>query len=270
VITCSATLAVRDHVVDHVVDLLTAHRGRIGTRQGRRVLDPLGQAVLVSRWFIDATRVTPLARDHRISLSTAYRYLHEGIDVLAATAPELHQVLRVVTAVGVPHLILDGTLIPTARLAARTERGNDVWYSGKHRRHGGNVQFLTTPDGWPLWVSPVTEGSCHDLTAARAHATSALNAARIPVLADKAYWAAGATIHAPLRNTWAAKAHPLHLDNQQRNLLITALRRRGERAIALLKMRYRALHKVSLCPWRITGIIAAALALTHHEHHRCY
>jgi hypothetical protein len=31
--------------------------------------------------------------DHRVSLSTAYRYLHEGIDVLAATAPDLHEAL---------------------------------------------------------------------------------------------------------------------------------------------------------------------------------
>jgi hypothetical protein len=135
VITYSATLPVADHVVAMVADLLTAHRRRIGTRRGRRVVDPMGQAILVLRWFVDATRVTQLARDHRVSLSTAYRYLHEGIDVLAATAPELHEVLRTVKAAGMPHLILDGTLIPTTRLAVRTERGNDVWYSGKHRRH---------------------------------------------------------------------------------------------------------------------------------------
>jgi hypothetical protein len=270
VITYSAILPVADHVVAHVSELLTGHRRRIGTRRGRRVLTPHTQAILVLRWFVDATRLTQLARDHSVSLSTAYRYLHEGIDVIAATAPDLRAVLRTVKTMDMPHLILDGTLIPTTRLAERTERGNDIWYSGKHRRHGANIQFLTSPDGWPLWVSPVTEGSYHDLTAARAHATGALNAAHIPTLADKAYWAAGATIHAPLRNTWAAKAHPLHIDNRQRNLLITALRCRGERAIALLKMRYRALLKVSLCPWRITNIIAAALALTQCEHHRSY
>ena len=109
------------------------------------------------RWFVDGTRLTQLARDHRVCLSTAYRYLHEGIDVVAATAPQLHDVLRTEAVAQLPYLILDGTLIPTTRLARRTERGNDIWYSGKHRRHGANIQFLTTPNGWPLWVSPVTE-----------------------------------------------------------------------------------------------------------------
>jgi hypothetical protein len=269
-ITYPATLPVADHVVQHVSELLAVYRRRIGTRRGRRALTPHQQAILVLRWFVDATRLTQLARDHRVSLSTAYRSLHEGIDVIAATAPELHQVLRVAKAADTPHLILDGTLIPTTRLARRTERGNDIWYSGKHRRHGANIQFLTGPDGWPLWVSPVTEGCFHDITAARAHATAALHAAKVPVLADKAYWAASTIIHAPVRNTWARHGRPLHIDNQQRNLLITALRCHGERGIALLKMRYRTLTQITLCPWRITNIIAAALALTHHEHRRTY
>jgi hypothetical protein len=39
--------------------------------------------VLVLRWFLDDTRLAQLAADNRIGSSTAYRYLHEGIDVLA-------------------------------------------------------------------------------------------------------------------------------------------------------------------------------------------
>jgi hypothetical protein len=41
-----------------------------------------------------------LARDAALPISTAYRYLHEGIDVLAAQAPDLHQVLRRAQAEG--------------------------------------------------------------------------------------------------------------------------------------------------------------------------
>ena len=41
-------------------------------------------------------------------------------------------------------------------------------WSGKHRCHGGNVQVVTAPDGWPLWVSPVRPGREHDVTCARA------------------------------------------------------------------------------------------------------
>jgi hypothetical protein len=48
----------------------------------------------VLRWFLDGTRLAQLAADNRIGTSTAYRYLHEGIDVLAAQAPDLHDVPR--------------------------------------------------------------------------------------------------------------------------------------------------------------------------------
>jgi hypothetical protein len=42
-----------------------------------------------------------------------------------------------------------------------------VWYSGKAHAHGGNIQAVLAPDGFPLWVSGVELGSVHDLTAAR-------------------------------------------------------------------------------------------------------
>src|SRR3954465_5171204 len=64
-----------------------AARARAGGRwaaTGRR-----GWCALVLRWFCDGPRLAPLAADNRIGRSTAYRYLHEGIDVLAARAPGL-------------------------------------------------------------------------------------------------------------------------------------------------------------------------------------
>ncbi|QCX82734.1 hypothetical protein C9F11_45900 (plasmid) [Streptomyces sp. YIM 121038] len=39
-------------------------------------------------------------------------------------------------------VILDGTLLPIDRIAADTP-----YYSGKHKRHGMNVQVLTDPCG---------------------------------------------------------------------------------------------------------------------------
>jgi hypothetical protein len=39
-------------------------------------------------------------------------------------------------------LCLDGTLIPTVRSSRKSEAGHDLWYSGKHHRHGGNVEVL--------------------------------------------------------------------------------------------------------------------------------
>jgi hypothetical protein len=49
--------------------------------------------VLVLRWLIDGTDVHLLARDAKISQATAYRYLHEAIDVIAEQAPDLTEVL---------------------------------------------------------------------------------------------------------------------------------------------------------------------------------
>jgi hypothetical protein len=48
------------------------------------------------------------------------------------------------------------------------ESGHDLWYSGKHRAHGGNVQVVCDPDGFPVAVFDVQPGSMHDLAAARA------------------------------------------------------------------------------------------------------
>lgn len=42
----------------------------------------------------------------------------------------------------------------------------------------------------------------------------------------------------------------------------------GERGHALLEMTFRALHRISMDPWRIGKIVTAALALLHLEHHR--
>jgi hypothetical protein len=65
---------------------------------------------------------------------------------------------------------LDGTLVPADRNRAIGPTAKvDLWWSGKHHHHGGTVQVVTAPDGWPLWVSPVRPGREHDVTCARAH-----------------------------------------------------------------------------------------------------
>ncbi|HUZ38340.1 MAG TPA: hypothetical protein VMV17_18610, partial [Streptosporangiaceae bacterium] len=48
------------------------------------------QAVLVIRWLPGATRVRQLAAGNAIGKTTACVRLHQGIDVLAAQAPNLH------------------------------------------------------------------------------------------------------------------------------------------------------------------------------------
>jgi hypothetical protein len=92
-----------------------------------------------------AATVQNLARDHGIGISTCYRYLHEAITVLAPAASELPEVLHERLAAGDTHVILDGTLIRSDRgvVTTQNEKGKTInlWYSGKHKAFGGNVQF---------------------------------------------------------------------------------------------------------------------------------
>ena len=239
-ITYRATLDVPAHTVALVSRWLAAHRKAHDRRPWQRAATPDGQAVLVLRWFKDATDLRLLARDAGVWIATAYRYLHEAIDVIAAHTPELSDVLAHGLEEGWAFVCLDGTLIASTRSSARSEAGHDIWYSGKHQRHGGNVQVLTGPTGYPEWVSDVEPGSTHDITAARAHALPALYPAAaqgLPTLTDKGYVSAGIGIHVP------TKGPTLHPDNQTRNALISALRAPAERANALLKRTWKALER---------------------------
>ncbi len=138
-VTYAATLDVPRHVVEFLARLLATHRRRIGTPKGSRALGPFRQAVLVLRWFHDRGCLHCLARDAGVSQGYGYRYLRGGIDVLADHAPDLHEVLRRCHHQGTRRLVLDGILIGTDRVAGVTADGNDLWYSGKHEKFGGNV-----------------------------------------------------------------------------------------------------------------------------------
>ena len=264
-ITYSATLDVPEATAVLLTDLLIVERRRRGTGIGARAASARDQAMLVLRWFRDDADMKILARDTGISIPTGYRYLHEGIDVLAAQAPDLHTVLERGKAAGWSHVTLDGTLIRTDRCrVTNPDTGHDLWFSGKHKAHGGNVTIVGDPDGHPVAVSDVEPGSTHDLAAARAtgflgalHAAAALLG--LSTLADKGYDGAGAGVLTP------TKGGNLHPDNAARNQLLGCLRAQGERGIALLKTRWKALGRIRLCPQRIGAIAKAALVLTTAE-----
>jgi hypothetical protein len=265
VIAYSATLDVPESTATLLTDLLLAERLRRGTGVGARAVTARTQAVLVLRWFREDTGMRMLVGDAGISLATGYRYLHEGIDVLAARAPDVHSVLAAGKADEWTHVTIDGTLIETDRCRTpNPDTGHDLWYSGKHHTHGGNVQVIGDPAGFPVAVSDVEPGSTHDLKAARhtgflgaLYAAAALLG--LPTLADKGYDGAGAGIHTP------TKGRGLHPNNATRNELISCLRAPAERGNALLKMRWKALQRIRLCPWRIGAIVKAALVLTTAE-----
>ena len=78
---------------------------------------------------------------------------------------------------------MDGTLIPIDRIAA-----DRPFYSGKHRKHGMNLQVIASPSGDILWVSGPLPGSVHDKKAEWIWGVLAeLEAAGLIVLADKGY-----------------------------------------------------------------------------------
>jgi DDE superfamily endonuclease len=271
VIAYRATLDAPRELVQFTAKLLWAERRRRGTPKGSRALTCFWEAVLGLRWFRDHTAPGALARDHGISRATAYRYVDEVIAVLAEQAPDLHQALERAKDEGFSHVILDGKIIPSDRCKepAVSVKGQviDLWYSGKAHRHGGNIQAVMAPDGFPLWVSAAEPGSVHDITAARAHAFPALYraaAAGLPTLADPGYEGAGIGILIPVKQPPGGRE--LDVNNRTRNALQRSLRCLGERGFALLSQRWRTLQHITASPGKIGGIARAALVLTHFEH----
>ena len=266
-----ATLDVPRELVQFVAKLLWEERRRRGTPAGSRALTCFWEAVLGVRWFRDRTCPEALARDHGVSRATGYRYVDEVIAVLAAQAPDLNQALERARDEGLPHVILDGTVIPADRCKepALSVKGEviDVWYSGKAHCHGGNIQAVTAPGGFPLWVSEVEPGSVHDLTAARIHALPALYhaaATGLPALADLGYDGAGIGVHIPVKQPPGGRE--LDIGTRTRNAIQRSLRCQGERGFALLTGRWRTLQHITASPGKIGDIVRAALVLTHFEH----
>ena len=270
-----ATLDVSRELAWFVANLLLAERRRRGTPKGSRALTCFWQAVLGLRWFRDHTSADALAHDHGISRATAYRYLDEVITVLAAEAPELRQALERAKDAGFSHVILDGKIIACDRCKRagpqRERRGHRPVVlrqgNGKAHAHGGNVQAVLAPGGFPLWVSDVEPGSVHDLTAARTHALPALYraaAADLPTLADSGYDGAGIGILIPVKQPLGGRE--LDVNTRTCNAIQRSLRCLGERGFALLTGRWRTLQHVTASPSKIGDIARAALVLTHFEH----
>jgi len=271
VIAYRAMLDVPRELVAYVARLLAEERRARGTRRGSRALTCWRQALFAVVWFRKREDITTLGAGFGISRATAYRYHDEAVSVLAAQAPELTEALARVQAEGWAFVILDGKVVDTDRLAETkiSKKGTviDAWYAGKTHDFGGNIQAVMRPDGLPVWVSDVEPGSTHDLTVARQHALGALYAAAargLPTLADPGYDGAGIGVHTPVKQPTDGRA--LDVDTRTYNMLLRSLRCLGERGLALLTQRWRALQHVTASPSRIGDLAKAALVLTQFEH----
>jgi len=92
-----------------------------------------------------------------VGRTTAWQYVNEVTELLAARAPKLRQAVRGAKRAGHAYVIPDGTLVPVDRVAR-----DKPFYSGKHKKHGMNLQVIASPDGDVLWVSGALPGPVHD------------------------------------------------------------------------------------------------------------
>jgi hypothetical protein len=106
------------------------------------------QALLVLAHLRCGHTYAQLAAGFGVGTSTVHRYVAEAVEVLAALAPDLATAVR--AAARKAFVILDGTLLPIDRIAA-----DRPYYSGKHKKHGMNVQVIADPFGRLLWASAV-------------------------------------------------------------------------------------------------------------------
>uniref|UniRef100_A0AAU3IB72 Transposase family protein n=1 Tax=Streptomyces sp. NBC_01393 TaxID=2903851 RepID=A0AAU3IB72_9ACTN len=191
-----------------------------------------------------------LAAGFSIGIATVYRYIREAVEVPTTLAPTLAEAMT--TARTKAFVILDGTLLPIDRIAADTP-----YHSGKHKRHGMNVQVLADPFGRLLWASAALPGSTHDLRAARHHGIiDALTTAELKCWADKAYQGAGGPIRVPFRGRRLKRWKRRH------NTTHAKIRCVGEQAMAILKGR-RLLRKLRCSTNRITDVVKAVLVIHH-------
>lgn len=231
---------------------LSAHlrnrRRSLGTRWRR--LSTGRQALLALAHLRNGHTYAQLAAGFGIGTTTAYRYITEAVAVLAALAPTLAQAVH--RASMKAFVLLDGTLLPIDRIAL-----DRPFYSGKHKKHGMNVQILADPAGRLLWASPTLPGAVHDVRAARQHGIiDALAATGIDCWADKGYQGAGPAVRVPYRGRWEA----LSAGQQAVNRSQAKIRALAEPAIATLK-NWRLLRKLRCSTTRITNLVHAVLAL---------
>ena len=240
-----AALPLSRSTLTYLAGVVRRHRKAIGSCW--RKLNPGQQALLVLVHLRQGETFAGLGAGFGVGTTTAWRYVQEAVALLAARAPRLDAALQAAKQARRAFVVLDGTLVPIDRLAA-----DRPFYSGKHRKHGMNLQVIASPAGEVLWVSGALPGAVHDLTAARIWGIlRRLAAAGLIVLADKGYHGAGGPLITPYRG----RNKPA--SQKAANRAHARLRAPGERANAQLKT-WHILRKLRCCPWR-AGQLAKAI-----------
>jgi hypothetical protein len=235
---------------------------RNGTRW--RLLSPLAQAVLVIAFLRTNLTYVELAAGFGISESTCWRDIREGISVLADRGRRisLADVARLAVKMGWEYVIVDGVHVPTATFGRKTG-GQRAFYSGKHKRHGLNVQTVCSPAGELLWAAAPLPGATVDITAARRAGIAAMLVSVIGVFADLGYVGWDEQVVTGRRKPRGRELAPAQ---RAANRLQAQLRCVGERGNARLKY-WKVLASELRCrPERCTAMVKAVLALHYMEH----
>jgi hypothetical protein len=239
-----AALPLSSRTLTFVAGIIRRYRKSSGSRW--RKLNPGQQALLVLAYLRKGETFADLAAGFGVGTTTAWRYVNETVELLAARAPKLRAAVRNAKKAGYAYVVLDGTLILIDRVAA-----DRPFYSGKHKKHGMNLQVIASPAGDIRWVSGPLPGSVHDKRAEWIRGVLAeLEAAGLIVLADKGYQ--GSTY---AKIPYKGKNKPQ--SQKDANKAHAQLRAPGERANAQLKT-WRVLRKLRCCPWR-AGQLAKAI-----------
>jgi hypothetical protein len=229
-----------------------------------RLLSPLAQAVLVIAFVRTSLTYAELAAGFGISPATCWRAVQEGISVLADRGRRisLADVARLAVKMGWDYVIVDGVHVPAVTFGRKTG-GQRAFYSGKHKRHGLNVQTVCSPAGELLWAAAPQPGATVDVTAARRAGIAAMLTSLIGVLADLGYLGWDDAVITGRRKP---RGKPLTPAQRAANRLQAQLRCVGERGNARLKY-WKVLATELRCrPERCTAMVKAVLALHYLEH----
>jgi hypothetical protein len=229
-----AALPLSVKTLNFVAGAVRRHRKAIGSRW--RKLNPGQEALLVLVYLRKGETFGDLAAGFGVGRTTAWRYVNETVELLASRAPKLRKAVRDAKRAGHAYVILDGTLIPIDRVAR-----DKPSCSGKHKKHGMNLQVIASLDGDILWVSGALPGSVHDKKAEWIWgALDELERQGLVVLADKGYQG----------STWAKvpyKGKNKPEPQKEANRAHAKLRALGERANAQLKT-WKILQQAALLP----------------------
>ena len=104
-----AALPLSRQSLTFVSGIIRRHRKKAGSRW--RKLNPGQQALLVLAYLRKGETFAELAAGFGVGTTTAWRYVNETVELLAARAPKLRQAVRAAKRAGYAYVVVDGTLI---------------------------------------------------------------------------------------------------------------------------------------------------------------